>query len=171
MSVAGSDVIPTVVTRVVVAEELPAVLAWAARRPGWTVEFDDPALHLNVKTTHPVSGTPLRIQADLQGYRAVPPAWRFLHPDTDGEKTATDPFPQPGTHPLITGSIFHGNRVICAPWNRLAYKENGDGGVHGDWGGLTNWTDAAAGYTKADTLADMLSQIGLHLSVSPGMCP
>jgi len=67
-------VIPTVVTRVVVAEELPAVLAWAARRPGWTIEFDDPALHLNVNTGHPATGTPLRIQADLQGYRAIAPA-------------------------------------------------------------------------------------------------
>ena len=163
--------IPTVITRVVVTEELPAVLAWAACRPGWAVEFDDPALHLNVTTTHPVSDTSLLIQADLQGYRAVPPAWRFLCPDTDEEAITTGPFPQAGTHRLIQGSIFHGNRVICAPWNRLAFKENGDGGLHQDWGGLTNWTDAAAGYTKADTLADMLSQIELHLSVSPGMCP
>lgn len=61
--------------------------------------------------------------------------------------------------------------MICAPWNRLAYKEVNDKGPHDNWGGLTNWTDAAPGYTKADTLADMLSQIELHLSVSPGMCP
>jgi len=36
---------------------------------------------------------------------------------------------------------------------------------------LANWTDAAAGYTKADTLADMLSQLDLHLAVSPGIMP
>jgi hypothetical protein len=164
----GCDVIPTVVTRAVVAEELPAVLAWAARRPGWTVEFDDPALRLDVKTNHPATGTPLLIHAALEGYRAVAPGWRFLNPTT-GE-AAGAPFPQPGFRPPIQGSIFHGNRVICAPWNRLSYQEN-HGGPHADWGAWTNWTDAAAGYTKADTLADMLSQIDLHLAVSPGIKP
>jgi hypothetical protein len=166
-SAAVCDVIPAVITRVVVTEELPAVLAWAARRPGWTVELDEPALHLNITTSHPAVGTPLRVRADLHGYRAVAPAWQFLSPESVG--TSTSPFPQPGNHPVIQGSIFHGNRVICAPWNRLAYKENG--GPHGDWGALTNWTEAADGYTKADTLADMLSQIELHLSTSPGMYP
>ena len=163
--------IPTTVTRVVVAEEIPAVLAWAARRPGWAVEFDDAALRLNVKTVHPACGMALHVQADLQGYRAVPPAWRFLRLALDGRETVTDPFPRAGAHPWIQGSIFHGNRVICAPWNRLAYVENGDKGMHGDWGGLTNWTNAAPGYTKADTLADMLDQIYQHLSASPGMDP
>jgi hypothetical protein len=155
----------------VVAGELPAVLAWAAHRPGWTVQFDDPALHLNVNTVHPACGTALYIRADLRGYRAVPPGWRFLHPDLDAQPTATHPFPQAGQHLRIQGSIFHGNRVICAPWNRSAYKENGNEGLHEDWGGLANWTNAAAGYTKADTLADMLDQIYQHLSASPGMCP
>lgn len=163
----GCEVIPTVVTRAVVAEELPAVLAWAARRPGWTVEFDDPALQLDVRTNHPATGTPLLLQADLQGYRAVAPGWRLLNPDT-GEATGA-PFPQSGSRPPIQGSIFHPHRVICAPWNRLAYKEHH--GPHNDWGALTSWTTAAAGYTKADTLADMLSQIDLHLAVSPGIMP
>ncbi|MFC0028006.1 hypothetical protein ACFFMM_00510 [Micromonospora chaiyaphumensis] len=67
----------------------------------------------------------------------------------------------------MPGSIFHPNRLICAPWNRLAYAEHG--GPHPDWGALTNWKTAGAGYTKADTLADMLSQIHLHLTLSPGM--
>lgn len=161
--------IPTTVTKVVVVEEMQAVLAWAARRPGWTAQFDDAALHLNVKTTHAACGTDLWIQADLHGYRAVPPAWRFLHPN--GRDAVTGPFPRHGEHPWISGSIFHDNRVICAPWNRLAYKEENDNGPHDDWGGLTNWTNAAPGYTKADTLADMLDQIYQHLSVSPGMYP
>ena len=105
--------------------------------------------------------------ADLRGYRAIPPAWQFLDPETHELPTAV--FPQPGSHPMIQGSIFHGNKVICAPWNRLAFQENG--GPHGDWGALTNWTSAAPSYTRADTLADMLSQIELHLSVSLAMFP
>jgi hypothetical protein len=67
----------------------------------------------------------------------------------------------------VPGSIFHPNRLICAPWNRLAYGEHG--GPHADWGGQTSWTSVGAGYTKGDTLGDMLSQIALHLAVSPGM--
>ena len=159
--------IPTAVTCAVVAEELPAVLAWVARRPGWTAEFDELALHLNVTTTHPAVGTLLRIRANLHGYRANPPAWQFLHPDTGEPDPAV--FPQPGGHAMIQGSIFHSNKVICAPWNRLAFQENG--GPHQDWGALTNWTNAAPNYTKADTLADMLTQMELHFSVSPGMYP
>ena len=157
--------VPAVTTRAVVAGELAAVLAWTARRPGWTAEFDDDALVLRIGAIHPAAELLLWIEADLHGYRAVPPAWRFLGPADQPEGTA--PFPQPGTHPLIQGSIFHTNRVICAPWNRLAFQENG--GPHGDWGALTEWTNAAAGYTKAGTLADMLSQIQLHLSASPGV--
>jgi len=148
--------IPTVVTRAVLAEEIPAVLAWAMSRPGWTAEFDEVALHLTVRTSHPATNLPLRLQADLAGYRAVAPAWCFLDAE-HGEVTGT-PFPQPGAHPLVPGSIFHPNRVICAPWNRLAYQEYG--GPHGDWGALTGWT-----------VADMLCQVELHLAVSPGVLP
>ncbi|MFY1686191.1 hypothetical protein ACN265_32230 [Micromonospora sp. WMMD730] len=156
--------IPAAVTRTVVTTELPAVQAWAARRPGWAVHLDDTALMLIVNAVHPRSGSALRITAQLSGYPAVPPAWRF----TDPAGGSAPPFPQAGTNAeIVPGSIFHGNRVICAPWNQLAYAEHN--GPHGDWGGLTNWKNAGAGSTKADTLADMLSQIHLHLTLSPGM--
>jgi hypothetical protein len=85
--------------------------------------------------------------------------------ECSGQVSAT--FPTGGQIPGVTGSIFHPNRLICAPWSRPAYGEHG--GPHSDWGGQTNWTSAATGYTKADTLADMLSQIAMHLAVSPGM--
>lgn len=155
--------IPTVVTAAVIAAELPALEAWAARRPGWTVCVQDTQPVLVLDAVHPVSGTSVRITADLSEYPAVPPAWRFVDP-ADGPSA---PFPQAGSNGVVTGSIFHSNRVICAPWNRLAYAEQS--GPHGDWGALTNWKSAGQGYTKADTIADMLSQIHLHLSMSPGM--
>jgi len=160
-------VLPAVVTRAVVSDEFPAVLAWVEHHPGWAVEFDEETLHLVLRVSHPATGTQFVIDADLEGYRAVPPAWRFL--PAGGGEAAGAPFPQAGTHPLIPGSIFHSNRVICAPWNRLAYKENN--GPHEDWGALTGWMDVAVGYTKADALADMLSQIDVHLAVSPGVQP
>lgn len=156
--------IPTVVTRTVIAAELPAVSAWAARRPGWAMRLDDTQPLLVVDTSHPATSVAVRITADLTGYRAVPPAWSFVAPPV-GPGTLL--FPQPGNSTAVQGSIFHSNRVICAPWNRLAYAEHG--GPHGDWGALTNWTTAGTGSTKAETLADMLSQIDLHLSLSPGM--
>jgi hypothetical protein len=160
-------VIPTVASRTVVAEESPAVLAWAARRPGWTVRLDEADLRLTVDTEHPATRTPLRIEADLHGYRAVPPAWRFVDPNT-GQATSTV-FPQPGTSPALPGSIFHPNHLICAPWNRLAFAELG--GPHGDWGALTGWIVSGAGSSHAETLADMLSQIALHLAISTGTHP
>jgi hypothetical protein len=151
--------IPAVVTAAAVDAEFPAVTAWAARRPSWAVRYDAPTLILYADTIHPITGQPVAIAAELTGYRAVPPAWTIAGPD--------GAFPTSGQVPGVSGSIFHSNRLICAPWNRLAYAEHG--GPHPDWGGQTNWTSAGNGYTKADTLADMLSQIALHLAASPGM--
>jgi hypothetical protein len=151
--------IPAVVTAAAVDAEFPAVTAWAARRPGWAVRYDATTLILQADTIHPLTSQPIAIAAELTGYRAVPPAWTIT--GTDGT------FPAGGQVPGVPGSIFHPNRLICAPWNRLAYGEHG--GPHADWGGQTNWTDAGTGNTKADTLADMLSQIALHLAGSPGM--
>jgi hypothetical protein len=159
-------VIAAVVTRELVAEELPAVLAWVARHPGWAADYDEAGLRLNVRTPHPAVETGLTVAVELDGYPALPPVWRFV---AESPGAAVAPFPQPGTSSHVTGSIFHPHRLICAPWNRLAYSEQG--GVHADWGGLAQWRDAAVGYTKADTLADMLSQVHLHLSVSPGLLP
>ena len=65
----------------------------------------------------------------------------------------------------ISGSIFHNGGFICAPWSRKAYTT--EGGVHNDWT-MADWRCAGPGYTHAETLADMLGQIRLHLAVSPG---
>lgn len=157
--------IPAVATRSVVEAEMAAVNAWVASHPGWVADFTPDSLQLNLDTVHPAAGVPIRISADLSGYRAIPPAWRFTA-TPDG---AAARFPTASTNnTIVTGSIFlEGQRVICAPWNRLAFKEND--GPHQDWGALTNWTTAAPGYTHAEELADMVSQIALHLSLSPGV--
>lgn len=156
--------IPAPVTRAVAAEEMVAVTAWASRRPGWAAHLNDEEPLLVIDGVHPTTEVPVRIIANLTGYRAVPPTWTFAAPSG---ATAAAPFPQPTTPAAGPASIFHPNRIICAPWNRLAYAENN--GPHADWGGLANWTSAGAGATKADTLADMLDQIYLHLSLSKGM--
>jgi len=159
--------VPTTVTQAVITGELPAITAWADRHPLWSVTVEPEARRLTADTPHPVSGTALRITADLDGYPGLPPLWQFVDPATG--QSVPQAFPLGGAPPGINGTIFHSNRVICAPWSRLAYGEHG--GPHNDWGGLASWKNAAPTYTKADTLADMLDQIALHLSASPGTHP
>lgn len=156
--------LPAPVTTAVVQSEMAGVTGWCGRHSGWQVDLDDIGMQLLVTTTHPVTGALVRITADLAGYPAVPPAWRL----DSGEPGApgSNGFPQAGSVVAGAGSIFHPNGVVCAPWNQLAYSENG--GPHGDWGALTNWRSAGPGSTRADTLADMLSQLQLHLLASPG---
>jgi hypothetical protein len=156
-------VVPASVTREVAEAERGALEAWAGRR-GWAVELDLESLRLVAMGTHPGDGAPIVVVADLTGYRAVPPAWRFVDPVT--REPSPGEFPRAGQ---ITGggsSIFHeSSRVICASWNKLAYQE--EGGPHGDWGGTTSWLGVQAG-SAASMLADMLATIDIHLRASPG---
>jgi hypothetical protein len=156
-------VVPTTVTQEVVRGETAAVTSWAARR-GWTVQVDVDALTLTAVTTHPACGVTLTFRAALDGYPALPPAWTCHNAAGESPRSA---YPAAGSRPGVSSSIFHANPVICAPWNRLAYAEHS--GPHGDWGGQTNWKDVDTNFTRAQTLADMLAALHLHLSASPGM--
>lgn len=143
--------------------EEPALRSVAQRR-GWAVSLDLEGLALSATIDHPVAGVGLlRLDADLDGYRAIPPAWRFVDPDT-GE-VSQRAFPKPGSGPQGSGSIFHPHPVICAPFNRLAYQDHG--GPHPDWSGPANWVNVT-GHVFAHTLGEMLSVIDLHLRFSPG---
>jgi len=154
---------PPSFTRATVAAEHDAIVAWAERF-GWTVTVDLDALVLRATTTHPKLGRALEVVASLAEYPAKPPAWRFVTPGTDDSPTSA--WPSPGTMGGVSGSIFHTNPCICAPWNQLAYQVHG--GPHADWT-MTSWREITNGLTKADTLPDMLDQIHQHLAVSPGM--
>lgn len=59
-------------------------------------------------------------------FPATPPAWHWSN--SDG--TELDQFRD---MPREYGGFFHSNGVICAPWNRLAYKNVFDRGPHTDW--------------------------------------
>jgi hypothetical protein len=135
------------------------VQAWAARH-GWTLEFDLDALTVAGVVTHPADGVgQLYLLGDCSGYRAVPPAWTFVDPDSGA--TIQHAFPARGRG----ATIFHQKLIICAPFNRLAYKECG--GPHADWSGPSNWLHVTRG-VKAPTIADMLNVINAHLQYSPG---
>jgi hypothetical protein len=154
-------VVPTAVTLAVLKQELPAAHRWAARR-GWALEADLDALQLTAKTHHPADRGELLLIGEVIGYRAIPPAWRFVDPATG--QPSPRAFPAPG--PSSFGSIFHSSLLLlCAPWNRLAYAELG--GPHGDWGAAAGWLNART-YTQAQTIADMLATVEAHLRSSPG---
>ena len=155
--------VPHAVTLALVLAERPAVEAWAARS-GWTVEFALERWELKASTKHPVDGKSLWVVADLRGYRALPPAWRFVNKDGVEERGA---YPSAGPLPNGKGSIFHNQPVICAPFNRLAYKD-GNGPHSGDWGEAVRWARVAGDFAAPRALADMLAVIATHLDFSPG---
>jgi hypothetical protein len=111
-----------------------------------------------------VAHRPVEFLAHLDDYKALPPAWHVLVPGTDHDAGPED-FPRPaGT------SIFHSNLVLCAPWNRLAYRSVNPQGPHGDdWGGPEGWLSVSSQWTTAHTLGDMLAAIDVFLQKSPGM--
>jgi hypothetical protein len=153
--------VPTAVTVATVEEELPAVTAYAQRH-GWSVNWKAEELRLIFDGRHPTDATPIRIVASVVGYRALPPAWTFEDPE--GKRSL---FPRAGP---VDGksSIFHQDkRRICAPFNRLAYSQ--EGGPHSDWGGPDRWLEIR-GHIHATTLANMLASVLGHLKASPGVC-
>jgi hypothetical protein len=153
--------VPAAVTVAVLEKELPAAHRWAARH-AWTLEAHLDALQLTAITHHPADRAELLLVGEFTGYRAIPPAWRFVDPATG--QPSPHAFPVPGPSP--SGSIFHSSLLmLCTPWNRLAYAEAG--GPHGDWGAATGWLNAR-NYTQAQTIADMLATVESHLRSSPG---
>ena len=153
--------VPKRVTQILVESEAAIVDSWA-KRNGWTVKINLERLEITAEVPHPKDNTPLFLHGDLSDYRAIPPAWRFVDESGNVTKAA---FPAAGP---VNGkaSIFHGNLVICAPFNRLAYKVAG--GPHEDWGEWTGWFVVTGDFATAFTLAEMLSIINVHLQFSPG---
>lgn len=157
----ASEVVPADVTRAVLAEELPPAQAWAARR-GWSLAYEPARLTLAVQMTHPVDGSTLVLAGGFDSYRALPPLWTFIDPDTGAATKGA--VPAPGT---IHGqaSIFHPEGFICAHWSRAAYAECG--GPHGNWGAATSWAEVREG-GQAHVVAEMLAAVAVHLEFSPG---
>lgn len=89
-------------------------------------------------------------------YTAEPPAWHWYNPDT-GKLDQRADTPQPA-------GFFHSNGVICAPWNRLAYKSIDGRGPHSDWQ-IGDWrSNPQAGACR--TLSAMALRIAHELQVN-----
>lgn len=153
--------VPRAVSRAALAAEAPAARAWAARK-GWKISINVRELRVTARMTHPADGDDLILRGDFADYRLLPPAWMFL--TTGGGERVPVAWPSPG--PVLGGSsIFHSVGVLCAQFNRLAYHDFA--GPHPAWGGASNWLNVSEG-VRADTVADMLMAIRLHLQSSPG---
>ena len=150
--------LPSGVTIAAVESELPGLQAYA-RRHSWAVNWEPPCQTLKL-TKHDEHGNPILILvAELDGYRALPPKWWFADPAKD--ELTPGRFPR-GKQIHGKSSIFHSRKVICAPFNRLAYSESG--GPHSNWGELVNWQSAgSASDVHARSLGDMLAVITGHL--------
>ena len=151
--------LPPSAARANVEAELDAVLAWAARW-GWVALWVPDTLMLSAATYHVPVRRIVEVTAQCDGYRALPPLWRFVRPGTAETGLAWVPASGPS-------SIFHPNGIICAPWSRLAYKDLG--GPHDDWGGPPAWLQVGPPNSVAQRIPDMLSTIDIHLRQSPGM--
>jgi hypothetical protein len=145
-------------------DELPAASRWALRR-GIDLVLDVEALSLEAPLIGPAAeanapNEPYLLVASFEDYRVMPPRWRFV--DTrNGADIGVAAYPRP-----VGPSILHGNGVLCAHWNRLAYQE--EGGPHGDWGGPANWQNPPAGTSTALTIPDMLERIVREVAASSG---
>jgi hypothetical protein len=154
--------VPTYASMAALEAEAAAAAAWAAAH-GWTLRVDIDNLWVEARTIHPADGDPVILLGAFNDYRVLAPDWRFA--DADGNAGPARAWPRGGSL-LGQGSIFHSVGVICAHFSRRAYREHG-GPHQGDWGSATRWLEIDQG-ARATTLADMLSVIGAHLSVSPG---
>lgn len=153
------------VTVATVEDEFPGVRAYAQRH-GWKIDWAPLQLRLSFTGQHPNDRTTIRIVADLEGYRFVPPAWTFENPA--GPSAAERFFPRAGQLQTGRPTIFHGSGRICAPFNRLAYKSLG--GPHANWSGPECWLEVhRAGEVRALKLAPMFAVILGHLTASSGM--
>jgi hypothetical protein len=152
--------VPAEVPRAHVEDAL-GPLEVAVSRQGWSVEWRPHSLILLFRGTHPTSGEALCLAADVSGFDAIPPAWRFVNPE---EPEADSPRFPTGPGPYGKSTIFHSKRRICAPFNRLAYKQ--EGGMHGNWN-LPRWKEVKN--LGATSLCEMFAVIIAHLRCSKEM--
>lgn len=112
----------TTVAELTLDEEISPLQEIAACR-GWKLERrDDVTFALGMLAR---DDTWFWLLCRCDRYPAIPPAWHWFNPDTEEiDKPKDTP---------TGGGFFHGNDVICAPWNRLAYKSEDPRGPHGDW--------------------------------------
>lgn len=138
------------VSQQTVEEEL-AILREVAPSRGWVLYQQDP-LHFSLKL--PASDkSDYFLSVDCDDYPITPPAWHWCDAGGGGrDDRANAP---------AGGSFFHSNGIICAPWNRLSYKQLDTRGPHAEWA-VGDWRNNP--YTKGcKTLCAMALRIFVEL--------
>lgn len=139
---------PTI-TQQMIQAELEA-MAPLASSYDWEVVPDLSNLTITIKMRSTIDNQVYIVEARCDGYKALPPIFEFIHPET-GERGTHQCYPAGGT-------FFHSTPCICVQWNRKAYQQLG--GPHGDWN-MTAWIDARPGMT---TLGDMFHLIQTQIN-------
>jgi hypothetical protein len=140
-------------SELIVREQLVQLLEVVRDQEGWELA--------GVRSTTFRLGLPAKdksmfwLVCDADSFPTFPPIWRWC--DARGEGSdAPQNTPKPGQ-----GSFLHSAGVICAPWNRLAYKAIDPRGPHGEWS-LGDWT-SNANTGECKTLAAMAIRIAVEL--------
>lgn len=130
------------VVRAIVEAELECVRPWVETH-GWDPGWEPETLRLRVSMTSQVDHERYDIEFALDDYRELPPFIEFVKPST-GERGTPACYPKGGR------GYFHGQPVVCAPWNQKAYAVHG--GPHQDWA-MRQWTTYRPNHS---TLPDIL---------------
>jgi hypothetical protein len=145
-------------------DEIAAACSYAKRHDlEWT--YDRAALTGEVRLRGPATPDGQHedylVLVEFEDYRVIPPLWRFVDPRT---KAVIGPAAYPLAYPPGRTTVLHTNGVLCAPWNRGAYKAHG--GPHDGWN-LQNWQTITE-YTVAHTVPDMIDRIYRETLASRG---
>jgi hypothetical protein len=129
------------ISRQIVAEEMRAAERAVALH-SWAIELAPDGLSFVVRMNSRIDGEVYILEVKCDDYKELPPHFEFLL--ATGERRV------PSAYPVSTDSFFHGDRLICYPFNRGAY--NVFNGPHADWA-LSNWSALCP---ESSTLGDML---------------
>ncbi len=112
----------TTVAELTIEEEIKPLKHIALRR-GWHLElFTAVTFEIGLPAR---DGTRFWLYCDCERYPSVPPAWHWYNAESKAVDQLKD-IP-------CGGAFFHNSGVICAPWNRLAYRSEDARGPHSDW--------------------------------------
>ena len=158
--------VPERVTAAVFAEETGAARVWADQE---RMQFDlvVPEKLVRAIFMQEDSGERFYLQGQFDGYKALPPEWGWC--DSQWSGLGNRRLSPKGARTRHGSSMFldhDGRAVICAPFNRLAFRAHR--GPHKDWGELTHWMSAGKGYVHAVTIADMLEVIARDFRYTTG---
>lgn len=154
--------LPNEIVDATLEAELPGTLEWARRHKVF-VECLLPAERiLRVVLIQPSSAKRFFLQGRFDRYKELPPVWDWRDESwTESGHPALGPKPES----TVCGSsmfLSHNNdgvvqAIICAPFNRLAFKT--EGGPHNDWGNPSQWMTPHPPCVYATTIGDMVQAI------------